>query len=169
MSWSDQAPVLKKILNQPLPISDDPVCPDLTPLSLPKFFESLRLTAQHIRTIDTKFARFSNLTELSLTGNFLTSESLALGIPHLPPSIQILSLNGNMLTEVPDLAHLSLIHLGLAHNRISKISKSCLPKSLISLDLAWTDYEDVSELVLALKGFQLKVLVVIVRNSLSPI
>jgi Leucine-rich repeat (LRR) protein len=97
-TWSDEIVAIKKDL------------PKLkTRKEIVEKFKSLRLHNQKITQLDTDFLQFRNLLSLSLTGNQLTELS------NVPSSLEILHLNANSFTIVPDLHALShLVHLGMS-------------------------------------------------------
>jgi Leucine-rich repeat (LRR) protein len=98
-----------------------------------------------IYRIDKEFIEFSNIEELSLSGNLLSKVESK----NLPSSIRILHLNGNKINSFPNLANLvKLVHLGLSYNSIISIPTEVEiptilnPAYLTSLDLSYNNITD---------------------------
>lgn len=81
---------------------------------------------------------FPNLRELSLTGNSLSD------IPQLPPSVEILSVCLNSFIEFPKKVPESLLHLGLAYNKLQTlpVESASSFSSLLSLDVSYNEISD---------------------------
>ncbi len=99
--------------------------------------KALNLRGNSINELDSAFLKFSNLEDLSLTGNILEE------IKNLPNLLKVLHLNANYLDHFPNIFHLKdLEHLGLAQNRIRSLGLVAKLPSLISLDLSWNHLQD---------------------------
>jgi Leucine-rich repeat (LRR) protein len=79
------------------------------------FFNHLRVQKRNLHSLDPTLAKFENLKVLNLSFNSITR------IEFLPPNLEELYLNGNMVNEValnPSRPFTKLIHLGLSMNKI---------------------------------------------------
>lgn len=94
--------------------------------------------------MDEDLTLFSNLQVLNLSHNKITK------VCNLPPNLRELNLTGNFIDEVAMLRapHDSLIHLGLAYNRIRNNQLFNITRNfpgLFSLDLSFNELENFSE------------------------
>jgi len=101
-------------------------------------FTTLRLVDRNINEVDRGLLKFTNLQELSLTGNCLTSVVGA----HLPKSLTVLQLFANKFSDLRDLTinpPPNLQHLGVGYNLLTDVSSYMSPyfwPNLLSLDLS---------------------------------
>lgn len=111
-------------------------------------FKTLRLHDMQISEVD-DLVHFSNLEELSLTGNNISSLVGYL----LPDSLQILQLYLNKISDVSSLSNNppQLLHLGLGYNNICSISETSFPgstwSSLMSIDLAFNNITNLDQTI----------------------
>lgn len=117
-------------------------------------FTVLRLVDRNINEVDRGLLKFTNLTELSLTGNSLTS---VVG-SHLPRSLTVLQLFANKFTDLKDLTvnpPPNLQHLGVGYNHLTDVSSYICPyywPNLLSLDLSYNKIGRVKPTLEALSG-----------------
>jgi len=101
-------------------------------------FTTLRLVDRNINEVDRGLLKFTNLQELSLTGNCLTSVVGA----HLPKSLTVLQLFANKFADLKELTISpppNLQHLGVGYNQLTDLSSYMSPyfwPNLLSLDLS---------------------------------
>lgn len=83
--------------------------------------ERINLADSGISHIDQPgLKRFCNVKELNLVGNMISD----VNITGLPVCLEMLHLNANLISSVPDFCGLrNLVHLGLAHNKITSLPK----------------------------------------------
>ena len=120
----------------------------------------IALHGKKVTSVDSDLLDFSNLEELSLSGNLIKK----LDNHNLPTSLKILHLNGNLLKDIPNVNNLtSLVHLGLSYNMIASTPSSIvafIPLVISSLDLSWNQLINLEETASSLKPlFNLKSLV----------
>jgi len=128
--WSDNITSLRQLaVQKPQVISEAFIF---------QHFTTLRLVDRNINEVDRGLLKFTNLQELSLTGNCLTSVVGA----HLPKSLTVLQLFANKFTDLTDLAinpPPNLQHLGVGYNQLTDLSSYMSPyfwPNLLSLDLS---------------------------------
>jgi len=118
--------------------------------SLHLYIKHLRLVDKNINTIDNCFQKFSNLSELILSANYIDRINSSL----LPDKLKVLELCGN---KIHDLNVLSvkpppLQHLGLSYNlvRCPLELNPNLWNSLLSLDLSFNYLRDLDTVLTVL-------------------
>ncbi|KAJ3155404.1 Leucine-rich repeat-containing protein 43 [Geranomyces michiganensis] len=136
LDWSPEAAVARKLKRSAR-----------NPVRIASLFKTLLLHDRGITVVDPAFRAFENLEELSLTGNNIAPDAFA----GVPPSVQMLTVNANMLPAVPWIPHLtSLIHVGLSHNHITSLSacdQAFAAPKLMSIDASWNRIDDLEEIV----------------------
>jgi len=123
---------------------EDPALIDKKNLHL--YIKHLRLVDKNISTLDYDFHKFSNLSELILSANYIEEVNAAA----LPSKLKVLELCGNRLTSVESLSLHGppLQHLGLGYNLIKSVSDFVEPMSwecLLSLDLSFNRVDNLKE------------------------
>ncbi|KNC98057.1 uncharacterized protein SPPG_06471 [Spizellomyces punctatus DAOM BR117] len=117
LSWSDEAPTLKKLYmsQRQWPRKKRTASQmDFSKESILGYFRTLRLHDRKIGYIDRDIMKMRNLEELSLTGNWIDH------VNSLPTRLQILHLNANRLSKCPNVSALQqLVHLGIGYNSIA--------------------------------------------------
>lgn len=128
--WSDDITSLRQLaIKKPQVISEQFIF---------QHFTTLRLVDRNINEVDRGLLKFTNLQELSLTGNCLKSVVGA----HLPKSLTVLQLFANKFTDLTDLTinpPPNLQHLGVGYNRLTDLTSYISPyywPNLLSLDLS---------------------------------
>ena len=112
---------------------------------LKQYFTTLKLESQGITKIDRFFPGFSNVEELSLSGNAIST------IENLPASLRQLNLSTNSLTGLPSLGPLAaqLHQISLSYNRLSDETTDLTQglTALVSLDLSHNKLCDLAALL----------------------
>ncbi|KAL3856249.1 hypothetical protein ACJMK2_011024 [Sinanodonta woodiana] len=139
-SWSNEAKMLREVAVKSPWLIDD--------VFILSFFKTIRIVDKNVSEVDPGFLRFSNLEELTLSCNFITT----VNAKNLPRSLKVLELCGNQISDLSSLCVQppELIHLGLGFNRLSFIG-DCLTQdywpSLLSLDLGHNNLTDLLDVV----------------------
>lgn len=134
--WSDEIPSLRQLaIHKPHVITENYIF---------RHFKTLRLIDRNVTEVDEGLLKFSQLLELSLTGNKLTKIHGA----HLPRSMRVLQLFANNLTDLAELSKEppALNHLGVGYNQLTDITSYISPDiwpTLLSLDLSNNKLGDV--------------------------
>ncbi|XP_076452547.1 leucine-rich repeat-containing protein 43-like isoform X2 [Babylonia areolata] len=139
-SWSDEAKELREIaVKSPWLIDNQFVL---------NHFRTLKIVDKGVTEVDERLLQLQNLTELTLTANFIHS----VNSKHLPASLQVLELCANEISDISALCVRPplLLHLGLGYNRVSfvhdYITGDYWP-ALLSLDLSNNNLTDLLDIV----------------------
>lgn len=158
--WSAQAQPLKKLLAEErhlinkrlarLKISKPPEDERRDADFIFRYFQDLNFNKCGIKCLDKSLLSFTNLKELCVTGNGLTT------LENIPPSVVVLNAYANSITTIsPPSTLLRLFHLGLGYNQISSIEQIRYFKDhLVSLDLSYNDLVDLKQTIQELQEFK---------------
>ncbi|KAL8583032.1 hypothetical protein ACOMHN_051196 [Nucella lapillus] len=139
-SWSDEAKELREIaVKSPWLIDNQFVL---------NHFRTLKIVDKGVAEVDERLLQLQNLTELTLTANFIHS----VNSKHLPSSLQVLELCANEISDISALCVRPplLLHLGLGYNSISFIDDYITGDywpALLSLDLSSNNLTDLLDIV----------------------
>ncbi|XP_070572710.1 leucine-rich repeat-containing protein 43-like isoform X2 [Ptychodera flava] len=139
-SWSDEAKELRDIAIKSPWLLDDKF--------IYKHFKTLRIIDKQVTQLDPDLLKFKNLTELTLSCNYLET----IDSKNIPPSLEVLELCANRISDLSSLCQKPppLLHLGLGLNRLSAvyefITNNYWPH-LLSLDLSHNDLCDLIDVV----------------------
>ncbi|XP_006818075.2 leucine-rich repeat-containing protein 43-like [Saccoglossus kowalevskii] len=139
-SWSNEAKELRDIaVKSPWLIDDKFIL---------KHFKTIRIIDKKVTEVDSDLLKFENLTELTLSCNYLET----VNSKSLPASLEVLELCANRISDLSSLCDSPppLQHLGLGLNKISflddYITDAHWPH-LLSLDLSHNDLCDLIEVI----------------------
>ncbi|KAH9502447.1 Leucine-rich repeat-containing protein 43 [Bulinus truncatus] len=143
-TWTDEGEKLKNLaVKIPWHLSDETIF---------SYLSSVRIYDQGVTSIDKHLLKLTNLEELSLSANYISSVSSA----NLPRILKRLELHANKITDVSELCvnPPPLEHLGLGRNFLTWVDKhitgSNWPK-LLSLDISHNDLCDIIKVISALE------------------
>lgn len=161
-SWSDEAKELREIsVKSPWLIDDQFVL---------NHFRTLKIVDKGVTDVDEGLLRLQNLSELTLTANFISS----VNSKHLPDTLQVLELCANEISDISSLCVRPplLLHLGLGYNSISYIDDyitgSYWP-ALLSLDLSNNNLTDLLDIVRKMSTLPKLRNLILIGNPLSLI
>ncbi|XP_070205078.1 leucine-rich repeat-containing protein 43-like isoform X2 [Littorina saxatilis] len=139
-SWSDEARELREIaVKSPWLIDTQFVL---------NHFRTLKIVDKGVTEVDARLLQLENLTELTLTANFIRR----VNSKHLPKSLQVLELYANEISDISGLCVRPplLLHLGLGYNSICFIDDYITGDywpALLSLDLSNNNLTDLLDIV----------------------
>ena len=134
---------------------------------LQNYFQTLFFVKQGLDNIDTTMLQFYNLKILDLSNNKITV------LENVPPHLEELRLNSNLIDEIRGPVQENLLHLGLSYNLISNVDSdpmqaiSTFFPNLFSLNLSFNQLENLDTTVTQLQALENLKILILQGNPLS--